>query len=55
MSISEFSLNSIATPDALGIGPECHQDFPGHSFAHFWAASGFECLLYESNIYFPIL
>ena len=44
MSILEFSLNSIATPDALEMGPECHKDFPAHSFSHFWATSGFECV-----------
>ena len=35
-----FSLKSIATPDAFGVGPECQGDFPFHSFSHLLLTSG---------------
>lgn len=39
-----FSLKSIATPDAFGVGPECQGDFPFHSFSHFLLTSGVVCV-----------
>lgn len=43
-SISEFSAKSITTPEALEMLPECQMDFSCHSFSHFLAVSGVECV-----------
>ena len=42
ISISDFSVNSIATPELFGTGPECQIDLPVHSFFHFLLDSGVE-------------
>ena len=35
ISISDFSLNKIATPELFGMGPQCLIDLPVHLFFHF--------------------
>ena len=49
--MSEFSLIRIATPELLGMGPECQMDFPVHSFFHFLLASCVECITFNYQLY----
>ena len=42
ISISDFSVNNIATPELFGMGPEFQIDLPVHSFFHFLLDSGVE-------------
>ena len=42
ISVFEFSLKSIATPEAFEMSLECKREFPFHSLSHLSAASGVE-------------